>query len=55
MKYHYDVDNLHSLWDTGTYEYHDSVPLPFDDAHWTDITNEIADLNKKYTFTTADT
>ena len=27
LKYHYDVDNLHALWDTAMYENHESVHL----------------------------
>jgi len=54
MKYHYDVDNLHSLWDTGIYEYHDSITLPFDDAHWLDVGNEVSILHSTYTFSTAE-
>ena len=37
LKYHYSVDNLHSLWDAVMYEYHDSMKLPFAADLWAEI------------------
>ena len=34
LKYHYTVDNLHALWDSVMYEYHDSITLPFTSTTW---------------------
>jgi len=54
LTYHYDVDELHALWDTVIYENHNSQPLPFTDATWTAFGTETNNMAKKYTFTTAD-
>eukprot|EP00350_Pseudokeronopsis_sp_OXSARD2_P002639 CAMPEP_0170540724 /NCGR_PEP_ID=MMETSP0211-20121228/672_1 /TAXON_ID=311385 /ORGANISM="Pseudokeronopsis sp., Strain OXSARD2" /LENGTH=245 /DNA_ID=CAMNT_0010843235 /DNA_START=251 /DNA_END=988 /DNA_ORIENTATION=+ len=51
LKYHYDVDELHALWDTVIYENHNSVHLPFDDDSWTDFGAETALFISKFIIT----
>jgi hypothetical protein len=36
LKLHYGVDNLHALWDTSIYNYHNTTATPFTDESWTD-------------------
>jgi len=54
LPYHYDVDELHALWDATIYEYHDSIKLPFVDATWKDIGNDSSSLYNMYKFSSAD-
>jgi hypothetical protein len=37
LKLHYGVDNLHALWDTSIYNYHNTTATPFTDESWTDL------------------
>lgn len=34
LKYHYGVDNLHALWDTGVYRFRNTSATPFNDSDW---------------------
>ncbi len=34
LKSHYGVDNLHALWDSAVYRYHNATATPFNDSEW---------------------
>jgi len=45
LPYHYEVDELHALWDTLIYSKYKSVKLPFTDDTWTSFGNETTELS----------
>jgi len=48
LKYHYDVDELHALWDTVIYKNHNSQPMPFTADSWAAFGVETAALKKEW-------
>jgi hypothetical protein len=52
--YHYDVDELHALWDTVIYENHNSYKLPFTATNWTNFGVETNNIANKYSFSTSE-
>ena len=55
LKYHYDVDELHALWDSVIYENYKSVKLPFTSLTWASFGNETNKMLQKFTFTSDQT
>jgi len=55
LTYHYDVDELHALWDTVIYENHDSTKLPFTADTWSSFGTATTKIASKYSFTSSDT
>jgi len=47
LKDHYDVDELHALWDSGIYEIHTSVSLPFTSSTWASFGTDTENFVKK--------
>jgi len=54
LPYHYDVDELHALWDTTIYEYHNSVTLPFTSSTWAAIETDSSTISTRYPISGAD-
>jgi len=53
LTYHYDVDELHALWDTVIYENHNSYKLPFTADTWVSFGTETSAISSKYSFTSS--
>ncbi len=53
LTYHYDVDELHALWDTVIYENHNSYKLPFTADTWVSFGTETNAISSKYSFTSS--
>jgi hypothetical protein len=54
LTYHYDVDELHALWDTVIYENHNSYKLPFTSDTWVSFGTETNAITTKYSFTSSE-
>ena len=50
LKLHYGVDNLHALWDTAIYRYHNSTATPFSDSDWGRFEARACKLAEQFTF-----
>jgi hypothetical protein len=48
---HYEVDNLHALWDKVIYTTQKSVPAPFTEATWNTLNSEAKVMEPKYSYT----
>lgn len=44
LKYHYDVDELHALWDKVIYTQHTNIARPFTTATWDEFQPEVVDM-----------
>jgi hypothetical protein len=55
LKYHYDADELHAVWDNVMYEYHKSVKRPFTSESFEAFGSIATDLNSKVGVSLAET
>ena len=54
LKYHYDVDELHALWDKILYEGYHNIARPFTTESWDDFQPKVTDLMSEYAYTVKD-
>lgn len=50
LKLHYGVDNLHALWDTSMYKYHNTTATPFTPESWSAWYAKTCELADAYDF-----
>ncbi len=54
LKYHYDVDELHALWDKVLYEEHNNIARPFTEATWDEFEPRVTGVMETYADGVAD-
>ena len=54
LKYHYNVDELHALWDMVIYSQHTSIPRPFTTTSWDDFQVQVLTMMDDYAYTVED-
>lgn len=55
LKYHYDVDELHALWDKVLYEEHNNIARPFTNETWDEFQPRVTDVMDTYAYAVANT
>ena len=45
---HYEANNLHSVWDSVMYEFHESMKMPFTSEAWTEVGGYVDILTSEY-------
>ena len=48
LKYHYDVDELHALWDKIIYDGYHNIARPITDDAWTDFQSQVTSAMENY-------
>lgn len=48
LKYHYDVDELHALWDKVLYTQHTNIARPISDTDWDELQPEVTQMMATY-------
>ena len=54
LKNHYEVDELHALWDKVLYDQHNNIARPFTSSTWDDFEPQVADVMKTYAYAVDD-
>ena len=54
LKYHYDVDELHALWDKILYDGYHNIPRPIDDDSWAELQLDVSDVMINYAYAVSD-
>lgn len=55
LKYHYDVDELHALWDKVLYTQHNNIARPFTTETWDEFQPQVTDMMDTYSYAVEDT
>ena len=55
LKYHYDVDELHALWDKVLYEEHNNIARPFSNDTWDEFATHTIEIMSNYSDAVTDT
>lgn len=54
LKYHYDVDELHALWDKLIYDGYHNIARPFTSDTWNTFQPQVTDVMTNYAYAIAD-
>ena len=54
LPYHYDVDELHALWDKVLYDQHNNIARPFTESTWDDFQPQVTNVTDTYSYTVKD-
>ena len=54
LPYHYEVDELHALWDKVLYDQHNNIARPFTESTWDDFQPQVTNVTDTYSYTVKD-
>ena len=54
LKNHYEVDELHALWDKILYDGYHNIARPIDDDAWTQLQSDTSDVMSNYAYAVSD-